>query len=143
MTTIAYSHKDKQIAFDSRKTLRGVCCDKTNKVHKANSSVFVYCGNISDIGYFADNFAENKEVGLGEVQLEISAIMIEKGEAFYVYVHEGVFNKEPISSDFTLDSGGEFALAALDFGKTAREAVKYAMTRDIYTGGKVKVISLI
>jgi hypothetical protein len=33
-------------------------------------------------------------------------------------------------------------LAALDFGKTAKEAVEYAMTRDVYSGGKVHVYDI-
>jgi len=37
-------------------------------------------------------------------------------------------------------SGGAWAQAALDFGKTPEEAIKYAMTKDIYTGGKVKKV---
>ena len=39
-------------------------------------------------------------------------------------------------------SGSSFALSAMDFGKSAKDSVKYAMTRDIYTGGKIKVIKV-
>jgi ATP-dependent protease HslVU (ClpYQ) peptidase subunit len=39
-----------------------------------------------------------------------------------------------------LGSGGDWAQAALDFGKTPKEAIRYAMTKDPYTGGKVKKI---
>ncbi|MBX2848912.1 MAG: hypothetical protein KTR16_11370 [Acidiferrobacterales bacterium] len=39
-----------------------------------------------------------------------------------------------------LGSGGAWAQAALDFGKAPEEAIKYAMTKDIYTGGKVKKV---
>lgn len=37
----------------------------------------------------------------------------------------------------TYGSGGCFATAALDFGKTPEEAIKYAATRDVYTNDNV------
>jgi hypothetical protein len=58
---------------------------------------------------------------------------------------------QSISNGFWIDeckfsradgSGYKFALGAMDHGKSAKDAVKYAMTRDIYTGGKVKVIKV-
>lgn len=41
-----------------------------------------------------------------------------------------------------MGSGYQFAIAALDLGKTAKEAVNYAKTRDIYTGGRVRVFDV-
>lgn len=37
-------------------------------------------------------------------------------------------------------SGYAYALSALDFGKTSREAVKYASTRDLYTNNNIKTV---
>ena len=39
-------------------------------------------------------------------------------------------------------SGGYDALRALDFGKSAKEAIEYAATKDCNTGGKVRVFNL-
>jgi len=41
-----------------------------------------------------------------------------------------------------MGSGEEFALAALDHGKTAEDAVAYAATRDSGTGGKIRVFDV-
>lgn len=39
-------------------------------------------------------------------------------------------------------SGGNWALSSLDHGKSAKEAVEYAITKDIYSGGKVHVYDI-
>ena len=43
---------------------------------------------------------------------------------------------------FAVGSGSEYALAAMDLGKTAAEAVVYASTRDLYTNDIVQVATL-
>lgn len=40
-------------------------------------------------------------------------------------------------NDFAMGSGRDFALAAMDHGKTPAESIEYAKTRDVYTGGEV------
>lgn len=37
-----------------------------------------------------------------------------------------------------MGTGSDWAIAALDFKKTAKEAVEYAATKDIYTGGIIR-----
>ena len=54
----------------------------------------------------------------------------------------GVYRSSLIEYNDSAGSGGEFAIAALDMGKTAKEAVEYAMTRDFYSGGKVHVYDI-
>jgi hypothetical protein len=49
-------------------------------------------------------------------------------EALRTYRHEGTD---------CMGSGAYFAKAALDFGKTPEEAIRYAMTRDCATGGEI------
>ena len=44
---------------------------------------------------------------------------------------------------FAIGSGSQYALAAMDLGKTAEEAVVYASTRDVYTNNVTQVASLI
>lgn len=43
-----------------------------------------------------------------------------------------------LNKPWALGTGGEYALAAMDLGKTAVEAVKYASTRDLYTNSRVQ-----
>jgi len=42
-----------------------------------------------------------------------------------------------------LGSGWEWAMAAMALGKTAREAVEFAMKYDVFTGGSVESIVIV
>lgn len=46
----------------------------------------------------------------------------------------------PIDKPTAIGCGFQFALAAMDHGKTAPEAVAYAATRNVYTGGLITVV---
>jgi ATP-dependent protease HslVU (ClpYQ) peptidase subunit len=47
-----------------------------------------------------------------------------------------------ITGKEAIGSGDKWALAAMDFGKNAREAIKYAKTRDTVTGGRVNWVRI-
>ena len=49
---------------------------------------------------------------------------------------------DKIEYSISKGSGSDFALALIDMGKSAKESIEYAMTRDIYTGGKVHVYDI-
>ena len=68
--------------------------------------------------------------------------MVERGVVFAVAVFDKIFYKTRITYNDANGSGHKFALAALDHGKTAEEAVGYAATRCVYTGGAVQVINV-
>ena len=56
----------------------------------------------------------------------------------------GVYKNSAVHLDsYAIGSGAEFAMSAMDFGMTAKEAVEYTMTRDIYTGGEVTVFDTV
>lgn len=68
--------------------------------------------------------------------------MISNGLVYNI-IFDGKRLKElAVEFDIAWGSGEEFALAAMDFGNSAEEAVKYAMTRDTCTGGKVHVYDI-
>ncbi|GAI22667.1 unnamed protein product, partial [marine sediment metagenome] len=48
---------------------------------------------------------------------------------------------DPANPD-AIGSGSAYALAAMDMGASAEEAVRAAMKRDIYTGGKVRTMRI-
>ena len=74
--------------------------------------------------------------------LDASALAIDEGKVYMCSVTGGKYNITPIDFNMCMGSGGDFALAAMDFGCSARQAVKYAMTRDTCTGGRVKVLKV-
>ena len=64
-----------------------------------------------------------------------------QGEVWHYAGEEG-FELRP-DLPFAIGSGSQYALAAMDLGKTAEEAVVYASTRDVYTNNVTQVASLI
>ena len=140
MTTIVYSHKEKVIACDSRATADGtIITDKLSKVHVSNGLTYLFAGKPADkelLVLLYEEGARSDEVP------EIEAIVIDEGEAYHIYPENGGVGRLKLEFDFAIGSGGYWALSALDFGKDARGAVKYACTRDAFSGGKVNVIRL-
>lgn len=141
MTTIAYSHKEGIVAVDSRSVIRGTYHDNANKIHHIDDKVFILCGSVCDFDYFINNFKPLTLTKL-DVELDVCGIMIKDGKGYYVFVYGGAFNQEPLTADICLGSGCDFAQSALVFGNTAKEAVKFAATRCVYTGGKVQTIKI-
>lgn len=141
MTTIAYHHESKTIAVDSRRTCGSVITsDKTNKIQKVCGLVFVLCGTVSDKGLFIDMYVNGSE---SNVIPDITGYVIDNGTAYLCHVNEnGVMQKYELEHNDAIGSGEQFALSAMDFGKNAKEAVKYAMTRDTITGGKIREVKI-
>lgn len=136
MTTIAYQYAQNQIAVDSRLT-RGnmIVSDNSEKHRVINGQVWFFKGKCSD---------ENLLVawgGNGSVP-ECSAIVAKDGKAFWVVAGDAGLEWTELTFNEAGGSGQEFALAAMDFGKTAKEAVEYAATRDSATGGVVRVFDV-
>lgn len=140
MTTVVYDHKNKQVAIDSRYT-RGdiIDSDKGDKVRKDKRGIWLFAGHQGD---FVDlmKLERNEKT---EVRPDCGAILISEGKAFTVDTdNDGFCIVSELTDSFAMGSGSNFAIAALDFGKTAKEAVNYAKTRDVYTGGRVRVFDL-
>ena len=74
---------------------------------------------------------------------DASALVIKGGKVYQVMVNsDNICEWAELDYNFTLGSGGSFALAAMDFCRSAKDAVKYASTRDVYTGGKIRVVKV-
>lgn len=132
MTTIAYHHGDRQVAVDSRYTRGGVIdSDKGCKTRKDDRGLWVFAGSSADFGDLMALYHNDKVT----VKPDCGAILISQGKAFTVDTDEGGYCiVAELTCDYAFGSGGHFALAAMDFGKSAKEAVDYAKTRDTYTG---------
>lgn len=137
MTTIAYNHKDKEIAVESRMS-RGnlIVTDDAIKATKSGGVLFIQSGCKSDYDILIDQYLNGPS---GKVTKNI-AFVIDNGKAFKIATcdDEGFWIESLECNDAT-GSGGSFAISAMDFGCNAREAVKYAIKRDCYSGGKIKV----
>lgn len=141
MTTIVYDHKARQIAVDSRSTSGGIIkSDSRKKWIIQGKDIWFFAGAHCDIHEFLCAFDGIKP----ERDLDCIAMAVIDGVAYWCGVDNGDKTtwRQPLDNSDAVGSGQSFALAALDFSKTAKESVEYAMTRDIYTGGKVHVYDI-
>lgn len=140
MTTIAYDGK--AIAFDSRIT----CCDMIHhdeavKVYQSDAGLMVLCGNWDESYRFASEFLADDDAP-EEVE-DISGFCVDgSGSVFRVFVAEDKFRLRPARRSWADGSGMCWAIAAMDHGKSAAEAVRYAATRDTNTGGVIRQLNL-
>jgi len=77
-----------------------------------------------------------------DLELDVSGLRITNSVVYFVFIADCVFCEQIIKYNKGLGSGRDFAIAAMDHGKSAKEAVKYAMTRDTYTGGRIRVFNV-
>lgn len=136
MTTIAY--KDGVIAYDSRQT-RGdrIVSDDCSKCQIVDGVSFFLSGAVCDekaliAAYFGTP---------SPVPVECSGYVVDGGKLMLVGHDDktGIWRQEldPANPD-AIGSGHAYAIAAMDMGASAEDAVRAAMKRDIYTGGKVR-----
>src|SRR5687767_2969429 len=119
---------------------RVIADDDFNKHQIVDNVHFFMCGSVADQedfikAYFGVNITNKPDVG-AYVYHEDTGRLYRAG-----YDDDtGKIFKCPVELDKyeAMGSGEQFALAAMDFGKSAKEAVKYAATRDAGTGGKIK-----
>ena len=140
MTTISYNHEEKRIASDSRITCGNViACDHADKFIFTYSEVFFFSGNASEHEHLIDIYLGKKEPCKNAYECTLMMCERDSGAVSMITYSKGNINKWRLTYSDSIGSGSEFAIAAMDFGKSARESVEYAATRDSKTGGKVKV----
>jgi len=143
MTTITYSHKSGLIACDGRSTQGGhVTHNDAEKWLCIGDDVWFFTGTFSDRDIFL-KYQSGELSGKPDYEVECSAFLASDGKCFEVSITpDGQAWRVPVSYDHATGSGKYYAIAAMDHGKCPADAVAYASTRDIYTGGKVSVFDL-
>lgn len=135
MTTIAF--KDGIIAYDSLRSAGNlVISDEQDKKHIIREGVVLFaCGAASDI----ENLVAHLQTGDKLIPNNTAGgLLVEDGVVYDLGVsHEDGVWKYVSADPWADGSGQSFALAAMDLGKSAEDAVTYAATRDTMTGGKV------
>lgn len=144
MTTIVYDHKLKLIAFDGREFSGGyIKSDSVMKYKEADGKFWFMAGSVCDEDRFIDRFLSGK-TDKPSFPIDATAIVVDNKAAWiYGITDEGECFKHQIEYNDAIGSGAQFALAALDFGKAAAEAVAYAATKDSRTGGNIIVFDLL
>tara|TARA_R110000850_G_scaffold72879_2_gene160051 strand:+ start:415 stop:852 length:438 start_codon:yes stop_codon:yes gene_type:complete len=139
MTTIVYDHKNKQIACDSRLTGGTlIVSDKIEKFKPNDKGMWFFAGAKSDESQIMQLEHNDKP----EVKPDCSALLVKDKKCHLVTFNGDYCSISENEYNHSIGSGGEFALAALDFGDSAKEAVEYAITKDSASGGKVHVYDI-
>lgn len=136
MTTIAYDGR--YIAVDSRVSQDNrIVNDECDKFIIRTGWVFFLTGNLAIQKEFIDCFCNGssyrKKGAIGAIGFnETDGLVYDfnHGDDQFDLCH--LYHKEAIGS------GMHYAIAAMDFGRSAVDAVKYASTRDMYTGGSIR-----
>lgn len=135
MTTIAWDGY--VLAADKQTTYGGSKYRITNKIEPVAGGYIACAGNVAQIHHFLRWYRGGKKVKKPEL-VNFTAIMVVRGK---LSLWEGD-SEIPcrIEECMAEGSGWRWAAAAMDFGKTAVEAVQYAATRDNGTGGGVDFV---
>jgi len=140
VTTIAY--KDGIIAYDSRISAENIIQDDDyDKYINCNDVHLFMCGSTEDWMKFAELYCNNQDP---ERSLEASAIVFREGKLFKSGIeecNEGFRIWEcplRLENHASIGSGSHFALAFMDAGYSAYDAINATMKRDPCTGGKIR-----
>lgn len=143
MTTIAYNHKDKQIAVESFSTMDGVIVNRNATKHfNVGGDIYFVAGKTNGLAKFiiAHKHGEKVDPNIADCA---AFVIKEDGTCWLFVIDENWLPQSCILDyDSAMGSGENFALAAMDMGKSAGEAVEYACTRDCYSGGKVTIYDI-
>ena len=134
MTTIAY--KDGVIAYDSRETKGSIIhTDEANKKRELDGVYFFLCGD--NCGY--KDVMSEWFCSTTKTLLNVCGIAVDEEGTLWEFGNDDGFWRDRInlSEPYVYGSGSSFALTAMDLGLSAKDAVKMAIKRDVYSGGKV------
>ena len=137
MTTMVLDYKNKQIAIDSRTSSGSfINTDYATKYYYIGDSLLFLSGCLSDIDTFISEYPNIKS------NVGCSGFSVENESVYCVSVKDERLKKSLLTYNDSDGSGYAYAISAIDFGKTAKEAIEYAMIRDSSTGGKVHVYDI-
>jgi ATP-dependent protease HslVU (ClpYQ) peptidase subunit len=146
VTTICY--KDNEIAFDSRCTAGDRIVDNNyNKKRSIEGYHFFCAGSTLDIekliaAVFDQEFDLHPK---REGNLQAVAFLVSPDSQDYKcgYVDDELILM-PLDgrSCDAIGSGEEYAIGAMDAGLSAKDAVKIACNRDIYSGGRIRTFRI-
>lgn len=141
MTTIAY--KDGIIAYDSRFTCGDVVeDDDADKKVERDGKIFFMSGDCSDADFLIDSYIKGVAV---KEKVNARCLVVDSGELYSAAISEqdGFWKCiERPGNPIAIGSGKQFALAFMDTGMTAEEAVRATCKRDIYTGGTIRTFTI-
>lgn len=142
MTTIVSDGK--VVVYDSRACIDSVISSDNYEKSKVIDGVYyIGAGASHEVNRLIDIYLSG-EPYTGEVLN--ACVWMSKGDGTLYQISSdanGPVTYDILQSEInTMGSGQEFAMAAMDLGLTPKQAVKYTMTRDTGTGGKIRQFKL-
>lgn len=141
MTTIAIDAYG-NMACDGRKTDQNgyIVSDATQKIFydKELNVYYAFAGVFADCNTLVDIVINGAEINVQELRANL--VVVNQDGPYLYTLYDGQVKAEPIDPPYAIGSGEQFAISAMDFGLTAKEAIKYAVKRDASSGGKIKVV---
>lgn len=142
MTTIAASIEHCCMAADTLSVGGNTVVSRRHtKIHRVNGCLVGLSGLVTDGLLFLQWF-ETHDLDKRPSLSEDFAAMVLSRKGLFRYFDECVPLTAPDIRYYAIGSGWEWAYAAMDFGRSPAQAVRYAMTRDVSTGGSVRVFRL-
>ena len=116
--------------------------DDADKRIDRDGKTFFLSGSCSDWEYLIDSYINGKAV---KDKIDAKCLVVDSGNLYSAAVSDGELWKciERAGNPIAIGSGKNFALAFMDTGMTAEEAVRATCKRDIYTGGTIRTFKII
>lgn len=142
MTTIVYDHKNKTVSYDSMVSEGTRILDLNyEKAIRKDEHIYICAGSTNQHDAFIECLISG-DCPPVSFDCDILRININTHEVSYCFAEEGDSVIVGVEYNYAIGCGGQHALNALDFGKSSKEAVEYAITKDNCTGGVVRTYDL-
>ena len=147
MTTIAY--RDGVLASDSRETAykSRIDTDNSKKIYRVGSALVGMAGSSAQGLQMLEALkkaVKTRKKGEANILPSImlkscTALLVESDGSLWFY-EKGVWMV--VKEYYSIGSGSDYALAAMDAGLSAKEAVRLAIKRDCFSGGRIQTLEL-
>jgi len=145
MTTIAVSKNSMVMASDGRGCgFNMIVTDNQKKIKHFQDCIIGFSGDSGMLDLFCKEYqGEDIQEALdrvikkqGEDEMWGMIVLNKEGLIFSCH-HKAQILTEIKSNHWAIGSGSYWAIAAMDFRQSPKQAIDYAMTRDECTGGKI------
>ena len=147
MTTVAY--KDKELAFDSKVTdSSGAVLGAVVKGAKLPAgSLAAFAGDLAHCQLFhkwaaAGFLNDSLKLSLDNLKDPCYTGIVVNPKGIITVYNDSTIPVTYTSKMYSWGSGGGYAMGAMVFGASAKEAVQVAKICDVSTGGRVRVLKL-
>lgn len=140
MTTICY--KENVLASDSLTTCGDIVFDNDVKKLVRVKIGWIGCCGETDAAEKLAMYLNGQGDESTTHNINVKAILMQdNGDTYYIASRGDTLHRSRVTSDcWAIGSGYEIALGAMSSGLSAIEAVKVAIERDIYSGGKIQSV---